>query len=90
MAIYLDYNATTPVDERVLDVMIDVYRNHFGNADSRTHNHGDQARTIVEKARAQVASLLDIDSTEGEGTTVTITIPVEKEQPEEEQTEEEE
>lgn len=64
MAVYLDYNATTPIDERVLDVMIDVYRNHFGNADSRTHNHGDHARMIVEKARAQVASLLGIDSTE--------------------------
>lgn len=64
MAVYLDYNATTPIDERVLDLMIDVYRNHYGNADSRTHNHGDQARMIVEKARAQVASLLGIDSTE--------------------------
>ncbi len=64
MAVYLDYNATTPIDERVLDVMIDVYRNHCGNADSRTHNHGDQARAIVEKARSQVASLLGIDSTE--------------------------
>lgn len=64
MAVYLDYNATTPIDERVLDVMIDVYRNHYGNADSRTHNHGDQARMIVENARAQVASLLGINSTE--------------------------
>lgn len=64
MAVYLDYNATTPIDERVLDVMIDVYRNHCGNADSRTHNHGDQARAIVEKARSQVASLLGINSTE--------------------------
>ena len=64
MAVYLDYNATTPIDERVLDVMIDVYRNHYGNADSRTHNHGDQAKMIVENARAQVASLLGINSTE--------------------------
>ena len=64
MAVYLDYNATTPIDERVLDVMIDVYRNHYGNADSRTHNHGDQARMIVENARAQVASLFGINSTE--------------------------
>lgn len=64
MAVYLDYNATTPIDERVLEVMIDVYRNHFGNADSRTHNHGNQARAIVEKGRSQVASLLGINSTE--------------------------
>ena len=64
MAVYLDYNATTPIDERVLEVMIDVYRNHYGNADSRTHNHGDQARMIVENARVQVALLLGVNSTE--------------------------
>ena len=64
MAVYLDYNATTPTDQRVLNVMIDVYRNHFGNSDSRTHNHGDQARAIVEKARGQVASLLGVNSGE--------------------------
>lgn len=38
MSIYLDYNATTPVDPRVLDVMIDVYKYHYGNPDSRTHS----------------------------------------------------
>lgn len=64
MAVYLDYNATTPTDQRVLDVMIDVYRNRFGNADSRTHSHGDQARTIVENARGQVASLLGVNNGE--------------------------
>ena len=35
MSLYLDYNSTTPIDKRVLDVMIDVYQNHIGNADSR-------------------------------------------------------
>ena len=64
MAIYLDYNATTPIDERVLDVMIDVYRTQYGNADSRTHSHGDDARKVVENARAQVASLLGTKSGE--------------------------
>lgn len=34
MSVYLDYNASSPVDSRVLDVMIDVYRNNVGNADS--------------------------------------------------------
>ena len=58
MSLYLDYNASTPVDSRVLDVMIDVYKNHYGNADSRTHSYGDDARAIVETARKQVASLL--------------------------------
>ena len=38
--------------------------NSYGNADSRTHNHGEQARTIVENARKQVASLLGINSSE--------------------------
>lgn len=60
MSIYLDYNASTPVDSRVLDVMIDVYKNHYGNSDSRTHSFGDDARSIVENARKQVASLLGV------------------------------
>lgn len=60
MSIYLDYNASAPIDEAVLNTMIDVYRNHVGNADSRTHDYGDQARGIVENARKQVASLLGI------------------------------
>ena len=64
MSIYLDYNATTPINEDVLNVMIDVYRNHFGNADSRTHDFGDDCRKIVEKARSQVGSLLNVDKTE--------------------------
>lgn len=64
MGIYLDYNASAPIDERVLNVMIDVYRNAYGNADSRTHEYGNQARKIIEKAREQVASLLGINASE--------------------------
>lgn len=64
MSIYLDYNASAPIDPRVLDEMIDIYRNKSGNADSRTHDHGNQARNVVENARKQVASLLNISSTE--------------------------
>lgn len=64
MAVYMDYNATTPIDPRVLDVMIDVYKNHSGNADSRTHLHGEDTRNIVETARKQVASLLNVKSDE--------------------------
>ena len=64
MAVYLDYNATTPIDPRVLDVMIDVYRNSPGNADSRTHTYGDNARNITETARKQVADLLKAKSDE--------------------------
>lgn len=64
MGIYLDYNASAPIDERVLDVMIDVYKNAYGNPDSRTHDYGDGARKVVENARGQVASLLGVDNSE--------------------------
>lgn len=60
MSIYLDYNATSPVDKRVLDVMIDVYRNHYGNADSRTHDFGEDTRMIVESSRAHIAELIGV------------------------------
>lgn len=60
--VYLDYNATTPVDQRVIDTMMDAYENHPGNAGSRTHVIGDDCRRIVEKARTQVAALGGIDS----------------------------
>lgn len=58
MAIYLDYNASAPIDKRVLDYMNKVYMNSYGNADSRTHNYGDNARKIVEEARQNVALML--------------------------------
>lgn len=64
MSIYLDYNASAPIDTRVLDTMIDVYRGVVGNADSRTHNHGERAREVVEHARSQVADLLGVTSGE--------------------------
>lgn len=64
MGIYLDNNSSSPIDERVLAVMVDTYLHSYGNADSRTHNHGEQARITVEDARKQVASLLGINSSE--------------------------
>lgn len=64
MGIYLDYNASAPIDDRVLEVMINVYKNVYGNADSRTHDYGDGARKIVEDARGHVANLLGIDKGE--------------------------
>lgn len=64
MSVYLDYNASAPIDERVLTKMVDVYRNCIGNPDSRTHVYGENAREIVETARKQVASLLSVDSTD--------------------------
>lgn len=64
MGVYLDYNASAPIDSRVLEVMVDVYKNSIGNADSRTHEYGENARTIVENARRQVASVLGVRSDE--------------------------
>ena len=64
MSIYLDYNASTPLDERVLSVMIDTYRNKYGNPDSRTHDFGINARSVIESARKNVAELLDVKADE--------------------------
>ncbi|MGL4789820.1 MAG: cysteine desulfurase family protein [Anaerotignaceae bacterium] len=62
--VYLDFNSTVPIDERVLDEMINIYKNVAGNADSRTHNFGDNARHVVERARGEVATLLNINKDE--------------------------
>lgn len=64
MSIYLDYNASAPIAPAVLQVMVDVYQNRSGNADSRTHSYGDEARAVVETARKQVALLLGISPSE--------------------------
>lgn len=64
MSIYLDYNASAPIDPRVLDYMINIYRGTVGNADSRTHDFGDSARMVVESARKSVANILGIKSDE--------------------------
>lgn len=64
MSIYLDYNSSAPIDYRVLEYMVEVYKNNYGNSDSRTHDYGDNARKIVEDARGKVASVLNIDSGE--------------------------
>jgi cysteine desulfurase len=62
-AIYLDYNATTPLLREVFDAMIPYLRDHFGNPSS-THERGSVARTAVERAREQVAALLGCDADE--------------------------
>lgn len=59
LPVYLDYNATTPVDERVLDAMLPYFREHFGNAASTTHRFGGIAHTAVSKARRQIAQLIN-------------------------------
>ena len=62
--IYLDYGSTTPCDPRVVDAMIPWLREHFGNPASRSHAWGWEAEEAVEKARAQVAGLINADPRE--------------------------
>src|ERR1700757_4978319 len=57
LPIYLDYNATTPVDPAAVDVMLPYLRQHFGNPSS-THPYGAKARQAVDQARQQVAELI--------------------------------
>ncbi|MCM0610135.1 MAG: IscS subfamily cysteine desulfurase [Ideonella sp. WA131b] len=64
LPIYLDYGATTPCDPRVVDAMIPWLREHFGNPASRSHAWGWEAEEAVEKARVQVAALLNADPRE--------------------------
>ena len=64
MSVYLDFNSSAPIDQRVLQRMIDVYTNDIGNADSRTHDFGNNARGIVEDARGSVAKILGIQNDE--------------------------
>jgi cysteine desulfurase len=63
MRIYLDHSATTPIDARVLDAMLPYLRDQFGNASS-VHQFGQQARAAVDKARRQVASLINARANE--------------------------
>src|SRR6478735_1171780 len=62
--IYMDYGATTPVDQRVVDAMIPWLREHFGNPASRSHAWGWEAEAAVEKAREEVAALVNADPRE--------------------------
>ena len=63
MRIYLDYNATTPVDPAVLDAMLPYFAENFGNASS-IHSPGQRARGAVDGARASVAGFLGAKSSE--------------------------
>lgn len=62
MPIYMDYQATTPVDPRVLEKMMPYFCEIFGNAASRTHAYGWESEQAVEIAREQVADLINADA----------------------------
>ncbi len=62
--VYLDYQATTPVDPRVLDAMLPYFSDRFGNPHSRQHAVGREAETAVESARAQIAALIGAEARE--------------------------
>lgn len=62
--IYLDYQATTPMDVRVLEEMMPYMTTQFGNAASRNHAYGWEAEEAVEKAREQVAKVIGADPKE--------------------------
>ncbi|SVD16061.1 uncharacterized protein METZ01_LOCUS368915, partial [marine metagenome] len=57
MRIYLDHNATTPVDSTVVDTVSNVLRDCYGNASS-VHTFGQSAKALLDDARASVAALL--------------------------------
>ena len=62
--IYMDYSATNPCDDRVVDAMVPWLRQHFGNPASRSHAWGWEAEAAVEKAREQIADLIHADPRE--------------------------
>ncbi|KAI9598450.1 pyridoxal phosphate-dependent transferase [Syncephalis fuscata] len=62
--VYLDMQATTPIDPRVLDAMLPFMTQQYGNPHSRTHQYGWESEVAVDAARAEVASLINADPKE--------------------------
>lgn len=62
--IYLDYQATTPTDQRVVDTMLPYFTKDFGNPHSTTHAYGKRSHEAVERARAQVAEVIHANPSE--------------------------
>jgi cysteine desulfurase len=64
MPIYLDYQATTPCDPRVVEAMLPYFTEKFGNPHSRNHQYGWEAEDAVETSRKQIASIIGADEKE--------------------------
>jgi cysteine desulfurase len=58
---YLDYNATTPVDERIVEIVNDYFRHFYGNASS-LYSFGNESKIVVDKAKANIGDLLNVES----------------------------
>ena len=58
MKVYLDNAATTPLDQEVIDVMMPMMQNQFGNPSS-IHSYGREARSIVERSRKSISKELN-------------------------------
>ncbi|MFM7557331.1 MAG: IscS subfamily cysteine desulfurase [Alphaproteobacteria bacterium] len=64
LPIYMDYQSTTPIDPRVIDKMVEVMKNDYGNPHSRSHAFGWKAEEIVENSRQQIAKLINANEKE--------------------------
>jgi cysteine desulfurase len=62
--VYLDCNATTPLEPKVEQIMVQYMSTDFGNAGSRTHEYGLRAKQAVQKAREQIADVIDAEKDE--------------------------